>query len=86
MTMSNYCHAEGMSFAQYEQYQANIKTIASAIFTLAKTLHKTDTGVYYPVGEIITYTGIHTPQEDFIINELKSLGMEFYDNNTEWRI
>ena len=86
MNMSNYCKSEGMNFEQYEQYETNIKTVAQAIYSLAKSMHKTDTGVYYPVNEILTYTGIHTPQEGFIINELKSLGMEFYNNNTEWRI
>jgi tRNA G26 N,N-dimethylase Trm1 len=75
-----------MTLEQYKQYAENIKTIANAIFQLAKSLHKTDTGVYYSVNEILTYTGVHTQQETFIINELKSLGMESYNNNTEWRI
>jgi hypothetical protein len=86
MTISNFCHSQGMTIDQYKQYEANIKTTAQALFQLAKTLHKTDTGVYYSVNEILTYTGIHTIQEQFIINELKLLGMEFYNNNTEWRI
>jgi hypothetical protein len=86
MTIANYCKSQNMTLAQYEQYTSNIKIIASTIYSLAKTLHKTDTGIYHPINEILTYTGIHTQQEQFIINELKQLGMEFYNNNTEWRI
>lgn len=86
MTISSYCKSRGMTLAQYKQYEINIKTTAQAIFDLAKSLHKTGTGIYYPVNEIITYTGQHTQQEQFILNALSALGMDFYNNREEWRI
>jgi len=86
MDMATYCKRQGMTLAQFEQYQTNIKTTAQALFDLAKSLHKTDTGIYYPINEIMTYTGQHTQQEQFILNALCALGMEFYNDRTEWRI
>ena len=60
MDMATYCKSQGMTLPQYKQYQSNIKTAAQVLFDLAKSLHKTGTGMYYPINEIMTYTGQHT--------------------------
>lgn len=84
MTLSQYAHKKGYSLEQYEQLQQNIKTLADVTLNKIKQLHKTDTGVYYPIDEIIhPLADINT--KAFLIMELKKSGVEFYDNNTLYR-
>jgi hypothetical protein len=84
MTLSQYAHKKGYTLEQYEQLQQNIKSIADAIIQYIKQLHKIDTGVYYPIEEIIHYMA-DADIKSFLIYELKKLGVEFYDNNTLYR-
>ena len=84
MNMAAYCKQKGMNLERYENFEQNIKNAAQAIITLVKQNYKTDTGVYYPINDILTFGGdINT--KSFIIQALKQLGMEFFDNNTLWR-
>jgi hypothetical protein len=84
MNMAKYCHDKGMTLEQYEQLQANIKTLAEATINNIKQLHKTDTGVYYPIDEIIHPLADHNTKA-FLIQELKKSGVEFFDNNSLYR-
>jgi hypothetical protein len=84
MTLAQYAKNKNMTYDEYQTLEANIKSIASATIQNVKQLHKTDTGVYYPIDEIIHYMA-DTDIKNFIILELKKLGVEFYDNNNLWR-
>ena len=84
MTLCEYAINKGYNITQYETLEFNIKATASAILQNIKTLHKTDTGIYYPLHEIINQNNKNELQ-CYIIQELKKLGVEFYDNNNLWR-
>ena len=84
MNMANYCYKKGMTLEQYKNYEQNIANAAQAIITFIKQNYKTNTGVYYPVNDILNYGG-DLITKSFIIQALKKLGMEFYDNNNLWR-
>ena len=77
MRMSLYCKQKGMTLAQYKQFQANINSAASTIFENSKAIHKHDTGVYYPINDIINISNGLTDTTYFIIDALKKLHMEF---------
>mgnify|MGYP001003469792 CR=1 FL=1 len=77
MRMSLYCKQKGMTLAQYKQFQANINSAASTIFENSKLIHKHDTGVYYPLNDIINISNGLTDTTYFIIDALKKLHMEF---------
>lgn len=84
MTLSEYAHKKGMTYEQYQTLEANIKEIAKATLENIKTLHKPDTGIYYDITEII-HPLADNNTKGFIIQELKKLGVEFYDNNSLYR-
>jgi len=84
MTLSDYCYKKGMNLQQYETLQQDIENTALAIIQNVKNMYKTDTGVYYPINEILAFNTDETMKQ-FIIVELKRQGMEFYDNNKLWR-
>ena len=77
MRMSLYCKQKGMNLAQYKQFEANINNIASAIYKNSETIHKHDTGVYWPINNIMNTVNGITQTGYFIIDALKKLGMEF---------
>ena len=85
MEMSKYCKQKGMTLKEYKQFETNIKNTALAIYQTALTLHKADTGIYYPVTEIISFLS-DIDVKCFIIQALKALNMEFYDNSTLYRV
>ena len=84
MTLSDYCYKKGMNFSQYETFEQNIINTATAIIQNVKSMYNTDTGVYYPINEILAHD-TDADMKLFIIQELKKQGMEFYDNNKLWR-
>lgn len=84
MTICEYAYKNKMTLEQYEQLEANIKTLAAATLQNIKQLHKIDTGVYYPINEIIHFNADQNIKS-FLICELKQLGVEFYDNNSLYR-
>lgn len=84
MNMANYCKSQGMNLQQYKTFQQNIINTATAIIQQIKAMYKTDTGVYYPINEILSHNSNETVKL-FIIQELKNQGVEFFDNNSLWR-
>lgn len=87
MTLSNYAYNKKMTLAQYELLESNINNASDAIIQNIKNLHPTDTGIYYPVNEIIKVNADNSNSDlvPYIIQSLKSKGVEFYDNNTLYR-
>ena len=87
MRMSLYCKQKGMTLAQYKQFQANINSAASTIFENSKAIHKHDTGVYYPINDIMNTVNGITDTDCFIMDALKKLGVEFIteDDNIYYR-
>ena len=77
MNMANYCYKKGMTLDQYKQMQSNINATASTIYENSKLIHKHDTGVYYPINDIININNGLTDTTYFIIDALKKLHMEF---------
>lgn len=84
MDMSSYCYNKGMTFGEYEQFKNNIDSTGDAILQCIKEKYKTGTGMYYDIAEILNQDG-DKMINGFIIQNLKSKGVEFYDNNTLWR-
>ena len=84
MNMALYCKSQGMDLQQYKTFQENINNTASAIIQYIKSMYKTNMGVYYPINEILSHNSNETIKQ-FIIQELKNQGVEFYDNNLLWR-
>lgn len=84
MSLCDYCYKKGMTLEQYEILEQNIKNTALAIIQNVKSMYNTDTGVYYPINEILAHD-TDADMKLFIIQELKKQGMEFYNNNKLWR-
>jgi len=84
MTITQFAKSKNMTYEEYQTLEVNIKTLADATLNKIKQLHKTDTGVYYPIDEIIHPLADHNTKA-FLIQELKRLGVEFYDNNSMYR-
>ena len=85
MTLCDYAINKGMDIKQYEILKSNISNIADAIIQNIKNIRKIDTGVYYPINEILTISDDGNDLVPFIIIALKKKGVEFYDNNTLYR-
>jgi hypothetical protein len=81
MNMARYCKDKGMTLKQYETFKENIKATATAI----RSTVKYNGGMYYPVNELIAWNS-DIDIKGFIIHELKQLGIEFFDNNTMYRV
>lgn len=77
MNIAHYCHEKGMTLEQYKQFEANINSTASVIYKNSETIHKHDTGVYWPINNIMNTVNGITQTGYFIIDALKKLGMEF---------
>jgi len=84
MNMADYCFEKGMDIGQYECYERNINIIADSIIELIKQNYHIGNGIYHEINEIINPIGDKI-QIGFIIQSLKSKGVEFFDNNTLWR-
>ena len=77
MDMANYCYKKGMNMEQYEILEQNINNTAKAIYENSKAIHKHDTGVYYPINDIMNTVNGITETGYYIIDALKKLNMEF---------
>jgi len=82
--LSQYAKSKNMTYEEYQNLELNIKSLAEITLEKIKSLHKTDTGVYYPIDEIIHPLADYNTKA-FLIQELKKLGVEFYDNNSLYR-
>ena len=76
MTLARYAKNKGMTLEQFINLKENIEATAQAILTGIKKDYPVDSGMYYPTSEIITDGEL----KPYIINELKRLSVEFYDN------
>ena len=84
MNIAKYCKGLGMNLEQFETFDNNMKATATALLQVIKQNHKAGTGVYYPTDELFAEESDEAIK-GFIIQELKNLGVEFYDNNTLYR-
>lgn len=84
MNMAKYCKSIGMDIQGYEQYKNNIESTAKAIIQYVKSMYAANTGMYYPIHEIIS-TQSKPENLNYIIQALKAEGMEFIENNSLWR-
>ena len=85
MRLDEYVINQGGDYEDYIKLKNKLRKQAEYILeNKIKKLHPVDTGIYYPVAEIlsdITDENI----KGFIIVELKKIGVEFYDNNKLYR-
>lgn len=82
MEIASYCKKKGMNLKQYKTFLDNVNKTAQAIFTASAAIHKHDTGVYYPLHDIMTVTGSITDLQYFIMDAMKRIGFEFiYEDN-----
>lgn len=81
MDICKYCKDLGMNVNEYKQFKENIKETAKAI----RSQLKYNGGMYYPVNELFTWNA-NENMKGFIIQELKKLDIEFFDNNTLYRV
>jgi hypothetical protein len=78
MNMAQYCKEKGFTLDQFKQYKSNIELTAKTLFDYSKTIHKHNTGMYFPFTDIMPWNqNTITEQRDFIMMELRNLGMEF---------
>lgn len=87
MSMALYCKNQGLTLDEYRQFKANIEATAEAIVQLIKSNYHIDDGMYHPTAEILPIIPGKTDIEvrAFIIQALKTLGVEFIENNALWR-
>lgn len=81
MNMCKYCKDKKMSKEEYNNFKNNISVTAAAI---RENLFYSG-GMYYPVSDLFTYC-IDSDIKDFVIDELKKLDIEFFDNNKFYRV
>jgi len=72
MTIAAYCKAQGMNIDAYNQFKQNIENTAAAIIQNVKSLYTTDTGMYYPINDIINPVNTNDNMKCFIIQALKN--------------
>ena len=83
MNIGRYCKELGMNLEEFKAYEKAVKEEAQEIFNKATTIRPQDTGMYFPISELLNVTD---ERDYFIINELKKLGMEFIENGEFYRI
>ena len=81
--IAKHCKNLGMDLQGYKAYKKAVQDEAQAIFDKAKTIRPQDSGMYFPLSELLEVT---EERDYFILNELKGLGMEFLDNGELYRI
>jgi hypothetical protein len=80
MNMAKYCKGLGMDINGYEDYKKEIERVALEIKEKVSYTH----GMYYPIDDILGDVDDEY-KKLYIIQALKKIGFEFYDNNTLWR-
>lgn len=81
MDICKYCKLKGMSVQEYKNFKSNIHETAKAI---RSTLSYRG-GMYYPTSTMFNWN-TNTDIKGFIINDLKTLGIEFIQDYTEYRV
>lgn len=82
MRLSKYCKDRNFTRDQYKQYKNEIENKALQAYEKAKELHALDTGIFYPIDEIVA----DNEEKYFIIEALKDLNVEFTNHNTKYRL
>ena len=83
MNIARYCKELGMDLQGFKAYEKAVKEEAQELFNKATTIRPQDTGMYFPISELLEVT---EERDYFILNELKKLGMEFIENGAFYRI
>jgi hypothetical protein len=81
MSIAKYCKEKGMSKEEYKQFTYNIKEVAKAI----RSTLSYKGGMYYKVSDLFNWNA-DADMKHFIIQELKNLGIEFFNDNIEYRV
>ena len=81
MTVASYCKAKNMSKEEYKNFKLNIVNTANAI----RSSLKYNGGMYYPVSDLFNWNS-DADMKCLLINELKKLDIEFFDNDTLYRV
>lgn len=80
MTLCQYCFKNNMTKEEYKKLQNYITATALKI----KEELKYCNGLYFETEEILR--NVNEEYKNFIIQELKKLGLEFYDDNKYYRV
>ena len=81
MTIAGYCKQKGLSKEEYKNFKNNIINTAKAI---RSTLHYNG-GMYYNVSDLFNWNA-DADIKCLLINELKKMNIEFFDNDTLYRV
>ena len=81
LNMAKYCKDKGMDIKEYKQFQNNIVATAKAI----RSQLQYNGGMYYNVSDLFNWN-CDLDIKCFIIQELKKLDIEFYNNNELYRV
>ena len=81
MTICKYCFNKGMNKNEYENFTNNIKSTAAAI----KQPLIYNNGIYYNTSDLFHWSSDNDIKQ-FIINELKLLGLEFFQDQQLYRV
>jgi hypothetical protein len=81
LNMAKYCKDKGMDIKEYKQFQNNIKETAKAI----RSQLTYNGGMYYNVSDLFNWN-CDEVIKCFIIQELKQLDIEFFQDNELYRV
>ena len=81
MTIVKYCKQKGLSKEEYKNFKNNIEETAK---TIRSTLHYNG-GMYYNVSDLFNWNA-DADIKCLIINELKKMNIEFFDNDKLYRV
>jgi len=81
MSIAKYCKENGLNKEEYKQFTNNIKETATAM----KSTLKYNGGMYYKVSELFKWNA-NEDIKHFLIQELKDLGIEFFQDNELYRV
>ena len=81
VNIAKYCKDKGMDIKEYKQFQSNIVATAKAI----RSQLQYNGGMYYNSSDLFNWN-CDPDIKCFIIQELKKLDIEFFDNCTLYRV
>lgn len=81
MSIAKYCKEKGMSKEDYKQFASNIKETAKVM----RSTLSYNGGMYYKVSDLFKWNA-NEDMKHFIIQELKNLGIEFFQDNELYRV
>ena len=81
MTIAKYCKQKGFTKEEYKNFKNNIEETAKV---LRSSLHYNG-GMYYNVSDLFNWNA-DADIKCLLINELKKMNIEFFDNDTLYRV